>query len=300
MRNTTWTNIGKEAVGTNVVDVLTNAGLNYEVVKKPIYTKFEDGNDILIPDRVATVRNDTNEILGVVSPRYVVCQNNDAFDFVNEVEGVQFERVGQTNTGLIYLIGKLPEVSVLGDTFTPYLIFQNGHNGRYTVKTTICPLRVVCQNQFNVAFRESANTISIQHSKQYAAKIAEAKKVITGTARYMQNFGNTAEELATLKIGNDADVKKIIEAFFKANEQTTERQLNNIIAERDELFRAYKADDNANFTGTVWGLVNGFSDFLTHKDAKNTKNRDENRFMTVTFDPRMFTAFTNHVMNFVR
>ena len=49
MRTTTWTNIGKEAVGTNVVDVLTNAGLNYEVAKKPIYTKFEDGKDILIP-----------------------------------------------------------------------------------------------------------------------------------------------------------------------------------------------------------------------------------------------------------
>lgn len=151
-----------------------------------------------------------------------------------------------------------------------------------------------------MAFKDSTNTISIQHSRQYAAKIAEAKKVITGTARYMQNFGNTAEELATLKIGNDANVKQIIEAFFTASEDATDRQIANVMADRDELFKAYKADDNANFTGTVWGLINGFSDFLTHKDVKNTKNKDENRFMTVTFDPRVFKAFTNHVMNFAR
>ena len=299
MRATTWTNIGKEAVGTNVVDVLTNAGLNYEVAKKPIYTKFEDGKDILISDKVATVRTDTNEILGVVSPKYQVCQNTEAFEFIDEIDNVEFVKVGQTNTGMVYLIGKLPDVAVLGDTFTPYVIFQNGHNGLYTVKTTICPLRIVCQNQFNMAFRDSANTISIQHSKQYNAKIAEAKKVITGTARYMQNFGNTAEELATLKIGTDADVKKIIEAFFTASEDATDRQIANVMAEREELFKAYKADDNANFTGTVWGLVNGFSDYITHKDTKNTKNKDENRFMTVTFDPKLFNAFLRHTRQFV-
>ena len=297
MRSTTWANIGTDVKATNMNDVLTEANLNYTVSTQPIYTSFDD-KTILIPDKVATIRDDTKEVLGVVSPNYKICQNSDAFDFVDNVENIQFIKAGQTNTGMVYVIGKLPDVTVLGDTFTPYVIFQNGHNGRYTIKTTICPLRIVCQNQFNMAFRESPNTISIHHSSKIEGKIAEAKKIVSETARYMANFGNTAEELAMLKIGKDADVKNIINAFFQIKENDTDRQINQINKQREGLYQAYKADDNANFTGTVWGLVNGFSDYITHKEVKNTKNRDEGKFMSVTFDPVIFSQFLNHVKSF--
>lgn len=298
-RTNTWTNIGTETKANNINDVLRESGLDYNVVTRPLTTTFND-KEILVPGKVATVNERTGEIIGVVSNKYKICQNEEAFDFVNNVEGVTFERAGETYTGMVYVIGKLPEVQVLGDKFTPYLIFQNGHNGIYTVKTTICPLRIVCQNQFNYAFKNSSNTISIQHSSQYATKLAEAEKLITNTARYMQEFGNTAEELAMLKIGKDDDVNQIINSFFTIAADATDREVAKIYTQRQELFNAYKADDNANFEGTVWGLVNGFSDYLTHRDTKNTKNKDESKFMTVTFDPKMFTAFVNHVQQFAR
>lgn len=297
MRTTTWTSIGTDVNTTSVNEALSQAKLDYEVTTTPIYA-LADGKNIELPDKVATIRKDTNEILGVVSTRYRVCQNKDAFDFVDSIEGVNIVKAGQTHTGMVYMIGKLPEVTVLGDIFTPYVIFQNGHNGIYTVKTTICPLRHVCQNQFNMSFRNSPNTISIQHSKQLGIKIAEAHKVIAKTASYMKNFGNTAEELAMLKIGNDANVKEIINAFFNITEDATNRQIVTITEQRNELFNAYKADDNANFTGTAWGLINGFSDYITHREGKNTKNKDEGKFMTVTFDPKIFAAFMAHVQNY--
>jgi phage/plasmid-like protein (TIGR03299 family) len=299
MRTTTWSNIGKEVKSTNIADVLRESGLDYNVITRPVMTKV--GNqEILIPGKVATVNEATNEVFGVVSERYTVCQNSEAFDFVNNVEGVQFIKAGQTYTGMVYVIGKLPDITVLGDTFTPYLIFQNGHNGRYTVKTTICPLRIVCQNQFNYAFRESPNTISIQHSSQYVQKLAEAEKLIKGTAEYMRTFQGTAEELATLKIGTEANVQEIINSFFTLAADADDKQILKVEEQRVGLLNAYKADDNANFTGTAWGLINGFSDYVTHKDVKNTKNKDDSKFMTVTFDPRLFMAFVDHVKAFAR
>ena len=295
MRTTTWNGIGTDVNGTTTINsVLEKAGLNYEVVKQPIYTNF-NGNEILVPDKVATVRKDTGDILGVVSPKYQICQNDEAFDFVDSVDGVEFVKAGQTHTGMVYVIGKLPEMEVMDDKFTPYLIFQNGHNGMYTLKTTICPLRVVCQNQFNYAFRESPNTISIHHSSQYQGRLVEAQRLIQGTVEYMNNFKNTAEELATLKIGTEDNVRNIINAFFKVKENATDRQIVTAEEQRTELFNAYMAEDNANFMGTAWGLVNGFSDYLTHKETKNTKTKDESKFMTVTFDPKMFMMFVNHI-----
>ena len=297
MRTTTWNSIGTEVKSTNITDVLKKSGLDYRVVTQPVTTKIGE-KDIVIPNRVATVKEGTEEVLGIVSDRYHVCQNEEAFDFVNNVEGVEFVKAGETHTGMVYVIGKLPEVTVLGDTFTPYLIFQNGHNGFYTVKTTICPLRIVCQNQFNYAFRESPNTISIQHSSQYSAKLAEAEMLIKSTAKYMKNFNNTAEELAMLKLGDDARVQDIINSFFQVAVDATDRQIITAETQRTELFTAYKAEDNNNFAGTAWGLINGFSDYLTHKETKNTKNKDESKFMTVTFDPKFFMSFVNHVKQF--
>lgn len=299
MRTSTWNGIGTNVKANNISDVLKQANLNYNVITRPCMAKV--GNEeIVIPNKVVTMKEDTNEILGLVSNKYQICQNEEAFDFVNNVEGVEFIKAGETHTGMVYVIGKLPDVTVLGDTFTPYLIFQNGHNGVYTVKTTICPLRVVCQNQFNYAFRNSQNTISIQHSSLYAKKLAEAEKLIQNTAKYMREFGDTAEELALLKLGDDSSVQNIINSFFKLGTDATDRQIATAEEQKVALYSAYKADDNANFTGTAWGLINGFSDYLTHKDVKNTKNKDENKFMTVTLDPKMFMAFVNHVKQFTR
>lgn len=299
MRATTWSGIGTDVKANNITDVLRQSGLDYNVIKRPLMTKVGD-QEILIPDRMATVNEKTNEVFGIVSERYAICQNSEAFDFVDNVDGVEFVKAGQTYTGMVYVIGKLPDMTVLGDTFTPYLIFQNGHNGRYTVKTTICPLRIVCQNQFNYAFRESPNTISIQHSSQYVQKLAEAEKLIQGTVDYMKTFQGTAEELAALKIGTDADVKQIINSFFTLAADADDRQILKVEQQRTGLLNAYKTDDNANFTGTAWGLINGFSDYITHKDVKNTKNKDDSKFMSVTLDPRLFMAFVNHVKEFAR
>ena len=297
MRSSTWMNIGTDVDGAKTVnEVLERANIGYNVAKMPLSIA---GTDIVVPDKVATVRTDTNEVLGVVSENYEICQNEDAFAFIDSVDNMEIVKAGQTYTGMVYMIGKMPSTKVLNDEFTPYLIFQNGHNGKYTVKTTICPLRIVCQNQFNMAFKESANTISIQHSRNYPARLAEAEKLIKRTAQYMQNFGNTAEELAMLKIKDTDTVRNIINAFFTYDEKATDRQIRTIEEQREQVFTAYNADDNANFTGTVWGLVNGFSDYITHREMKNTKNKNDSQFMTVTFDPRMFTAFVNHVQAYV-
>lgn len=294
MRTTTWNGIGTAVKTDNIQTALEQANLDYEVITRPIYTEIGDSK-ILVPGKVATVNKDTNEVFGVVSSKYQVCQNADAFDFVNNVKDVEFIKAGQTNTGLVYVIGKLPEMTVLDDKFIPYLIFQNGHNGQFTVKTTICPLRIVCQNQFNYAFKESPNTISIHHSSQFSGKIKEAERLITSTAEYMTNFNNTAEELAMLKLGDKAKVQDIINAFFKVANPDDEKQIIKAEEKRIELMNAYEAEDNVNFRGTAWGLINGFSDYITHKEQKNTKNKDESKFMTVTFDPKMFMAFVNHV-----
>ena len=70
-------------------EALELAGLDWKVIQKKIYT--EDRQQII--GYRANVRDTDNMLLGVVSDRYRVVQNEDAFAFTDALlgEGVRYE-----------------------------------------------------------------------------------------------------------------------------------------------------------------------------------------------------------------
>lgn len=268
-RTTTFANIGTDISGLKTSEeVLNVAGLNYNVVKKPMYFKDKSGNLIDYPDQKFTMIEGTDKVLGVVSSKYEVCQNREAFGFIDYIggadEGFEYVKAGETSGGLIYIIAKIPNVTLMGDAITPYIIFQNSHDGKTSLKATICPLRIICQNQFNVSFRKSPNTVRIVHSTQMDKRMLVAREMMRDVAGYMETFTETAEDLATRKIKYD-DVISMFNHIFEYNPATmSDRQKRNFEDSRNEFLACYNNDDNQNFRGTAWGVMNGAADYLTH------------------------------------
>lgn len=281
-RTATWTSIGTNVENKNTLnEVLKASGLDYTVGTREI--KTADG--IIIPNSVATVRENDGSPIGIVSKSYKVCQNEEAFDFVNYIDNVSFVRAGETSNGMVYIIGELPECNVLGDAFKPYVIFQNSHNGRYTIKAAIAPLRIVCQNQFTMAFKESENTINIKHSSKMNIKMEQARDVLAQTEKFMETLNSRAQMLASVKV-TPAQVTKLIEDMFPIKEDMTEHQKEVISMKRAEFLNAYDCEDNQNFKGNAWGLVNSYSDYITHTaPQRKTANWEESKFMAVTLTP---------------
>ena len=90
-------------LGTSVEEALDSAkaleksGLDWKVIQKPIMTDtFE-----LIPGFKANIRDKDNRVLGVVSDRYKVVQNSEAFAFTDALlnEGVRYETAGSLQDG---------------------------------------------------------------------------------------------------------------------------------------------------------------------------------------------------------
>jgi phage/plasmid-like protein (TIGR03299 family) len=276
MRTTTFANIGTDITGLKTSEeVLSAAGLNYNVVKQNMYLQTPDGNYIDYPDKKFTTIEGTNRVLGVVSSNYEICQNRDAFSFIDYIGGdsVGFEYVkaGETSKGLVYIIAKIPKITLLGDTITPYIIFQNSHDGLNSIKATICPLRIVCQNQFNISFKQSSNTVRIIHSSQMDRRILTAREMMRDVAGYMETFEDTAETLATKHISY-SDVIKVFNDVFEYDPiKMSDRQKQNFDNSRNDFLACYNNDDNQNFVGTAWGVINGAADYLTHhKSARRT------------------------------
>lgn len=304
MRAASWTNVGHDVSGVITLDqILREAELDYTVTTEDVFT--ETGNKI--PGVKATVKNisgqDKTIPIGVVSDKYKVCQNSDALSVLDGLyeSGTGFipRKAGETASGRIYVIGELPAVEVLNDKFVPHVILQTSHNGMYNLSATICPLRIVCQNQFAISFKRMQNTIRIQHSSKLPQKVAEAQQLLADVAVYMNGFTNTAEELALLHI-TDTDRYAIMDAFFDSvyrinqmQDEMSNRRRETIAVQKAFLEECYHADDNSNFRGTAWGIINATSDYVTHKP---TKAKEENRFQTVTFDNKMM----NLMMSIIR
>ena len=296
LRTATWANIGTNVEeARDIESALEKANLNFTVAKAPLYSEF-NGSNIIVPKKVITLREDTLEPLGIVGEDYTICQNSEAFDFINYVSNdLKFETAGMTQSGMVYVITKLPDVTILNDKFTPYLIFQNSFNGNYPVRACITPLRVVCKNQFSFAFKHSNNTISIKHNSILADKLLVAKQTFSEVAEYMEKLNNEANKLAMTPYSS-TEFKKFVNEVLPIKDEMSELQKERVEQARKQFMKAYKEDDNANFKGTAWGAINAISDFITHKQTiRNTVTANENKFMAVTFAPNILQLFYNRV-----
>lgn len=300
-RTTTWHAIGKDVSECKDMEhVLKASGLDYNVVKRPLYygNSWSDENPRNeLVNRFVTVRESDNHPYDVVSDKFEIIQNRDAFDFVNYMGSeVSFEKAGETASGMVYVIAKLPDVDILGDTFTPHVIFRNGFSGKVKITAAICPLRIVCQNQFNFAFKNTENTVTIRHVQNAEQKLEEARETLRMTADYMTELHQMAERYAGVRISEFQLQRFLREAFpMDGIENMNPFKRNRLEQARAAFIRAHDADDNSNFRGTAWGLINAYTDFITHQVPQGkTETRFEGKFVQVTFGQNM-----NNVLNLI-
>lgn len=293
MRTSTWTNIGKDVTACrNMEQVLEMSGLDYTVEKRPIFTYpdiEDDGTRMVIPNRFITTRRQDGHTYDVVSDKFEIIQNRDAFDFVKYMgDELLFEKAGETQSGMVFVIGKLPEVNILGDKFTPHVIFRNGFSGKVKITAAICPLRIVCQNQFNFAFKNTANTVQIRHVGNAEAKLEEAKEVLRLSADYMAELNTMAEHFASMRL-DQARMERITDYLFPMpTEDMNPFKRKSLEDARARFISAHNAEDNRNFRGTAWGMVNAYTDYLTHKEpAGKRDDRFEGKFVNTTFKVSM-------------
>lgn len=265
-RTSTWENIGTTINETKIDDVLVKAGLDYAVIASPLFTEM-NGKKIEVKSNNVIMKS-TGDICGVVSDKYVPMQNKDAFDFINYInEDIHFVKAGETKSGLVYVIGELNEMNILGDKFKTHLIFQNSHNGKYQLAMSICPLRIICQNQFNLSFKESNATYLIRHTKNVESRMAIASESLHKISDYMNSFKQKAELFAQQKV-DATQVTKFLNYMFPEKEDMSDKALIKLEDEKAKFLKAYNSEDNQNFKGSAWGLLNGLTDYITHKEFK--------------------------------
>ena len=98
VREKPWHGLGKViADAPNSVEAIRLAGLDWNVYQQSLITD----NGLQVSGYKANIRDSDNSVLGIVSDRYKIVQNQEAFQFTDELlgKGVRYETAGSLQGG---------------------------------------------------------------------------------------------------------------------------------------------------------------------------------------------------------
>lgn len=280
VRETPWHGLGTKVMeAPDSEGALIAAGLNWNVIQEPIFT----GKNEPIRGYKANIRDSDRRVLGVVTDRYKVIQNHEAFAFTDELlgQGVRYETAGSLQDGKkVWLLAHMPhEYIISGERISPYLLFFNTHDGSGAIKVALTPIRVVCNNTLNLALSTAKRSWSMVHTGDIRSKMQEARDTLFMAERYMDELGKEFEALRLKKL-SDQKVMEYIEVLLPVEDGLTPQQIKNIERLREDMkIRYFDAPDLQDTGKNAYRFINAVSDFATHaKPLRRTSNYKENLF----------------------
>ena len=280
VRNVPWHGLGTRVMEAPAAsEALKLAGLDWKVLQEPVYTE----NGELIRGYKANVRDADRKVLGVVTDRYKVVQNQDAFAFTDALlgQGVRYETAGSLMGGKkVWLLAHMPrEYIISGERISPYLVFSNTHDGSGAVKVAVTPIRVVCSNTLNLALASAKRSWSMVHTGDMKSKLEEAKKTLFLADAYMESLGKEFEVLQRQEM-TEKKVREYISQLLPADENATDQQKKNMERLREDLTaRYFDAPDLKGLGNNAYRFINAVSDFATHAEPlRKTANYKESLF----------------------
>ena len=197
---TPWHQLGiKVESALSSAEAIKIAGLDWDVIPKPLY----DEKHREIKGYKVNVRSSDDKILGVVTDRYKIVQNKEAFAFTDALlgQGVKYETAGSLASGKrIWMLARLEDRLMAEEEMENYLVFTNSHDGTGAIRVACTNVRVVCQNTLNLALHQASRHWSCVHTGDIQGKLEEARYTLSNAERYMEALEEEFGELKLKKV----------------------------------------------------------------------------------------------------
>ncbi|NNU33694.1 DUF945 domain-containing protein [Mucilaginibacter sp. S1162] len=298
-------------------EAIRHAGLDYIVEKRPLFTLDTNnhvwGNpdaipEIEVPNFFATVRADTEQVLGVVGNDYEVVQNRDAFSFFDAIvgggDGILYETAGALGNGeRVFITAKLPDYIRVGvkDWIEQYLFLTTTHDGLGSITAAFTPIRIVCNNTLNAAMNNHSGAIKIRHTASATERLKQAHTLMGISKLLGGEMEGLFNHWANVRI-TDAEVKKLIQIAMAPNKEVLENladgkldllstHYTNIVDSVYDYALGSHTQQLDTTAGTVFGAYNAVTGYF--QNVRRFKS-DEAKFKSImdgTAKQRAQTAF---------
>ncbi|MDO3627595.1 DUF932 domain-containing protein [Mucilaginibacter sp. BT774] len=240
-----WHNLGQviDRYPTSA-EAIQFAGLDYIVEKRPLFTYDTEnhiGNpdtdiiipEIFVPNYFATVRADTDRVLGVVGNDYEVVQNRDAFTFFDAIvgggDGILYETAGALGNGeRIFITAKLPGYIRVGkdDLIEKYLFLTTSHDGYGSITAAFTPIRIVCNNTLHAALGNMTNSVKIRHTQSVKERLLQAHQVMGITNTMTEQLNGIFNKWAQVRI-TDKELLKLVQQAMAPSKEVLQKVLDD-------------------------------------------------------------------------
>jgi len=314
-REPAWHGLGEvftEEVST--AEMLKKAKLNnwdvrLEDVEIPNQFSSDKSYSFVVRDNPFILGN--KDVLGVVGERYVPLQNEDLFDFADNMldKGGRWETAGSIKGGrVVFGALALERETVLdpngvSDKINTYLLVNTSHDGSVAIQASITPVRVVCANTLNLALsslkgkKGLKQSFKIRHTQTAEGKIAVAREALGLANHYLDEFDLLAKSMIETEITN----QQFNDIVLKAYPMPTKDSKGSMKkwSDKIELIQSiYTGTYNNTISGTAWGAMNALTERLDwYRNARGSNN--ESIYASASgFDP-VINAEKNRIMNLV-
>ena len=255
--------------------MLTVAGLDWEVTKSPVYIHL-NGEEVAL-DHAALVRATDNKVLDVVSADWNTVQNREAFSFFNDFVAagdMEMHTAGSLKGGqIVWVLAKVLGSFELfsGDLIEPYLLFSNFHKYGFSTDVRFTPIRVVCNNTLNMALGKEANGIKVSHRRVFDAM--EVKTALGIAKEKMLKYKEAAEFLGSRK-AKEEDIVTYFTRVFPVSAASKKAEKNEKSRNAVAALKLLCEQPGAEFAeGTWWPVYNSVSFLTDHVLGRNVDTR---------------------------
>lgn len=252
------------------------------------------------------------DVLGIVGERYVPLQNEELFDFADNIlhSGGRWETAGSIKGGrIVFGSVALERETVLdpngvSDKINTYLLVNTSHDGSISIQASITPVRVVCANTLNLALGNRGRggsvkqSFKIRHTQTATGKVQAAREALGLANQYMDEFDKMANTMIETEVSKNKFDEIVLALYPKPKDEAkgaTKRWENKL----DLINSIYVGNYNNTITGTAWGVANALTERLDWYRTGKSGKTESILASASGFDP-MTNAEKNRIFKAVQ
>ena len=262
---------------TEKTNMLVKAGLNWKVNSEPIQTV----SGILIPDRVALVREDTNKILGIHTENYSPYQNDELLDLlfkISQQSGLVVHTGGSFKGGeKVWFQLKSADLKLGNDKIEGYVSGFNSFDGRTALAFGNAKITVSCMNTFWTGYKSVAT--KLRHSSTMRPRIDEILRQIDTLLKEEQAQFTEILQLNETRMTPEVQeliTKKLFE--ISVEERLDNPEFSTNLKNRLWRFNYDLKIETAQKNDSLWGLFSGVTRYTTHSMKPRGDNSESKMF----------------------
>ena len=281
-----WHGLGTQvSADLSPQEMLVAAGLDWQVVKKPLLYGNSNEKKAIIDNKTALVRESDNQLLSIVGSNWHPIQNEEAFSMFNEMcqaGDMEMNTAGSLKDGqIVWGLAKVKKSFALKtpqgeDVVDSFLLFTNPHEFGKCADVRFSPIRVVCNNTLTAALSNGKSSVRVTHR---AAFDPEHTKRLLGIADMkLDTYQEAAEFLVSKRYNADTLIEYFNKVFPTSNQAKAVRVGDSIIDQMSYTARkaanVIESQPGAEFgAGSWWQAFNAITYLTDHKLGRTADAR---------------------------